>query len=162
MNNDITPERLKKLAEAKVCRKCGEEKLITKFNKNKKHPDGRQYECKECAQEINLRWKRSPRGVAKTIYSSQKQLSKLRAHNTPKYTFKEFENWLLNHSKFNLMYRTWQESDYRRSLKPSVDRIDIMRGYSLDNIQLVTWSKNHNNYIIDVLLGREKIGRAHV
>lgn len=41
------------------------------------------------------------------------------------------------------MYDAWIGSDRAVELKPSVDRKDDYVGYTLDNIQLMTWSENN-------------------
>ena len=41
-----------------------------------------------------------------------------------------------------MLWNNWIESNYDKMTKPSVDRLDDYKGYSLDNIQLMTWEEN--------------------
>jgi hypothetical protein len=46
-------------------------------------------------------------------------------------------------NNFYELYNNWIDSGYKKSDKPSVDRIDDYKGYSFDNIQLMTWKENN-------------------
>lgn len=46
-----------------------------------------------------------------------------------------------NHD-FIKLFLNWEHSKYERRLTPSVDRIDPIKGYTLDNIQFITHSEN--------------------
>ena len=50
----------------KQCNKCGEKKLLSEFSKNKLHKGGLQYNCKECVNKYNERY-RHPRKVKKCV-----------------------------------------------------------------------------------------------
>ena len=52
--------------------------------------------------------------------------------------------WLRIHPKMQTLWSTWIESKYNTKLRPSVDRLDDSKGYSLDNIQLMTWDENRS------------------
>ena len=41
----------------KKCSKCGEEKPLDEFNKQKRNPDGLNYNCKECLRADKKRWR---------------------------------------------------------------------------------------------------------
>ncbi|GAG14807.1 unnamed protein product [marine sediment metagenome] len=59
----------------------------------------------------------------------------------PNFTKNEFVLWMHQ----NNVYPKWLdyiESDYDINKKPSVDRIDDYKGYSFDNMQLITWKEN--------------------
>lgn len=43
---------------------------------------------------------------------------------------------------FDALYLNWINSGYDKWKKPSCDRIDDYKGYSFDNIRLVTWQDN--------------------
>jgi hypothetical protein len=57
----------------------------------------------------------------------------------------EFYDWILNNQTFHELFSVWEVSGYERKLTPSVDRIDPERGYSLDNMRIVTFSENCRN-----------------
>lgn len=55
----------------------------------------------------------------------------------------EFTAWLgIHYMTFDRLFRAWEESGYERRLSPSVDRIDSSKGYTTDNMELVTNSVN--------------------
>jgi len=76
------------------------------------------------------------------MYSHQKQNSIKRGHQLPKYTKAELTQWLFSQESFDKLYDIWVKSGYITTLKPSVDRIDDKKGYSFNNIQLMTWGDN--------------------
>ena len=88
------------------------------------------------------KYKKTKKGVISVIYSSQILNSKKRGHNPPDYTKLEFSNWVYDQSDFEKLYKKWVKSNYRKELKPSVDRLNDYEGYSMDNIQLMTWGEN--------------------
>lgn len=45
------------------------------------------------------------------------------------------------------MYYRWQESGYKRTLSPSIDRINNNGDYTLDNIQWLPLAENDKKYI---------------
>jgi hypothetical protein len=53
-----------------------------------------------------------------------------------------FKEWSMNHPHFLSLYKRWVLSGYDRKLAPSVNRMDSKRGYTLDNIEWVTFSQN--------------------
>ena len=46
------------MSKTKICKKCGEEKDITLFVKNKGCKDGYEGKCKECSHKINKQYKK--------------------------------------------------------------------------------------------------------
>jgi len=44
------------MAMTKICKRCGTEKLLIKFSRNKTKRDGLQDYCKDCNGEINKQW----------------------------------------------------------------------------------------------------------
>jgi hypothetical protein len=56
----------------------------------------------------------------------------------------ELRNFLLveNREKFDMLLAAWEASGFEKLKKPSIDQLDNSRGYSLDNIRLVTWKEN--------------------
>lgn len=43
---------------------------------------------------------------------------------------------------FERLYYVWVDSNYRKDMTPTVDRIDHNRGYTLDNMQFLTFYEN--------------------
>jgi len=75
------------------------------------------------------------------LYSSQKSNSNRRKYDLPNYTKEEFKEWLLKQGIKDL-YNNWVNSNYNKTLKPSVDRLNDYLPYTFSNIQLITWGKN--------------------
>lgn len=86
-------------------------------------------------------------GVASRIYLDEVKSSKRRNHKPPQYTRVELRDWIFNQDNFETLYQAWVKSGYDSNLKPSVDRLDDAKGYSFDNIQLITWSENHKKNV---------------
>ena len=47
------------------------------------------------------------------------------------------------------LHRNWVKSDYDSDLKPSIDRINHKKRYSLNNIQVMTWRENFEKGIAE-------------
>lgn len=47
------------------------------------------------------------------------------------------------------LVQTWKTHNYPKGLAPSVDRLDDSLGYTLENIQLVTWDTNNEKMYTD-------------
>ena len=50
--------------------------------------------------------------------------------------------WARNHSDFLSLYKRWFISDFDRKLTPTVNRMNPVKGYTLDNIEWLTNSQN--------------------
>ena len=83
-------------------------------------------------------------GLITTMYKGQKRCSKLRNHSMPDYSKEELETWVFSQPNFDELYQAWVDSDFKTMQKPSCDRLDDYKPYTLDNIRLVTWEINKN------------------
>ncbi len=54
----------------------------------------------------------------------------------------EFYKWANDSREFHLLFENWKLNEYKRTLTPSVDRVDSFLGYELSNMEWVTHSEN--------------------
>jgi len=131
--------------KTKVCTRCGIEKPVSKFYKNRNTNDKLNYECANCCREKLLRFQRTPWGLATKIYIQQIANSKLRNHPPPTYSKEKLYNWIVSKPQFKKLYDKWVSSGYNKMLIPSCDRRNDYRPYTLRNLQLVTFKENLEN-----------------
>lgn len=127
----------------KVCKKCKVEKPLTLYSKCKPNKDGLQHKCKVCAAEESMAYSRTIKGFSAKLYQNQVNRSKIRGHKPPTYSRKELTEYISTDEKFQKLYKEWVDSGYEKDLSPSFDRLDETKGYSFDNIQVVTWEFNN-------------------
>lgn len=58
------------------------------------------------------------------------------------FDLKQFQNLYLEDTKFLRLFSEWKKSGYQKQTKPSLDRINNKKHYSLDNINMLTWAEN--------------------
>lgn len=122
----------------KLCYFCKQRKSRNEFHRNKARNDGLDSSCKECKAIIASR----PKRLASKIYNEQKLSSIRRKHPLPDYDVLWFTTWLTSRDNFKDIHTKWIESGLKSELKPSVDRINPLKPYTKDNIQLMTWGEN--------------------
>lgn len=91
------------------------------------------------------KYNRTPMGLVSKWIRSQRNTYRQRESRAgmyPNYSLQELRAWALEQPKFMELFDKWVESGYNRDLVPSVDRKDPTKGYTLDNIQLMTWREN--------------------
>lgn len=123
----------------KLCYLCKQRKSKNEFYKNKSRNDGLDSICKECKAISDSR----PKKLASRIYNQQKRSSIRRRHPLPDYDRKWLTAWLTSRDNFKDIHTKWIESGMESSLRPSVDRINPLKPYTKDNIQLMTWGENN-------------------
>ncbi len=137
----------------KKCNKCLIVQDENQFSTDNNKKDKLRTICKNCGKEAYYDQEKTKEWVIKKIYLRQVLSSKSRKDPLPIYTKKEFTEWMTNNKLFDTIYNIWKESDYQKKLIPSVDRINDYKGYSFDNIQLMTWQENKNKYHNDAKNG---------
>ena len=138
----------------KTCNKCKTTKELSEFFKNKNKKDGYSYHCKSCQKTAVRNYNKTKIGVISQIYSGQKLSSKRRGHNPPTYTKQELSDWLMNDWLFDLLYTNWVNCGYITDIRPSVDRLDDIKGYTFSNIQIMTWGENRAKGSADMRSGK--------
>lgn len=130
--------------EMKECNKCHKLKEETEFYRAKSNKPRRTLTCKDCVNSAFKLWAKTPKGLVSSMMRAQRSSSKKRGHLPPSYSFDELMAWLTSHPKFDEYYKAWEDSGYLKQLRPSIDRLDDYKGYSFDNIQLLSWEENLN------------------
>lgn len=128
--------------------------------------DGHLNKCKDCtildvnknSARVGTKYDFSEKGVIRVLYKTQKKHQKGRGHGKLPYSKEEFTKWLYS-SGYKEMYDAWILSGNNKDLKPSVDRVDSLRGYSFDNMELVTWAINRERQAEDIRSGEGSSGK---
>lgn len=139
----------------KKCICCGKIKSSTRFRCSK-HMDGTLVfgkKCKDCYLNDLNNWRKTVEGLVFTIYSHQKSHSNHRGDVLPNYTKHELYDWVVNYDGFYSLYNNWVESGYAKALKPSCDRLNDYKPYTLNNIRVVTWQENNKRSHRDKING---------
>ena len=131
----------------KICKKCNTEKDISYFK------EGRS-ECKACIKTRTTGYYRTKSGLVKQMYYKQISSSKKRGHPLPTYTREELKEWLYSQPKFHTFFDNWKRLDFQKEYIPSVDRKNNYIGYTMSNIQLMTWAENKKQADDDRVLGK--------
>lgn len=92
-------------------------------------------------------------GLICVIYNNEKIRSKNKGWPAPAYDLNTLRRWVLSQDSFHVLYDQWVASGYDLDLKPSIDRLDNYKPYSLDNIQVVTWKDNNDRGTNDQIIG---------
>ncbi len=133
----------------KYCNRCKTNRSKSEFRKRSALKDGLASICKICNKDIEAQDKLTLQGLIRKMYSHQCYRSKKRGYALPTYTKLELENWIVSQSNFKKLNKAWLKSGGDKMLKPSVDRLDDYKSYTLDNIRLVTWQENKDKYHSD-------------
>jgi len=140
----------------KICFKCQTSKKLGEFYLHKQMRSGCLNKCKDCTKDDVKKNKtdygKTEKGVIRVIYKTQRSNSKKRGMDVPNYTKDELKIWLYNNDFVNL-FKNWLDSGYKKDYKPSVDRIDDFKSYTLKNIQLGTWYDNKIHQYNDIING---------
>ena len=89
-----------------------------------------------------LKYKRTKEGMIKDMYDSQRSNSKARGMHQPTYSVQELIDWAFSQRCFHEIYDNWKAGSYESILRPSFDRLDNLKSYTLDNLRIVTWGEN--------------------
>ena len=95
----------------KKCSACKEIKSLTDFPRNRKGPDGLNYHCKICHNQINNKWRNTTRGYLVTRYHTICAREKIRKGNPNSikchFTFEELSAAFEKHKSIYGMKSAW-------------------------------------------------------
>lgn len=137
----------------KYCKKCEQHLNINNFTMDNSNYDKLKIYCKSCSSTLKEQWRHNIDSLSSEILSNNKRNSIRRGHNPPTYDRKELDIWLKAQPSFYIIYREWVESGYNSDNKPSLDRLDESKGYSFDNVRLVTWKENQQQNSKNIKIG---------
>jgi len=152
---------LKLVQGVKICKHCNEEKFISEFSKNYKSKDGLQYRCRSCdvayqaqrrlnnKDKLSLYYKNYQKKKRENfeyrlqmLINASKQRSKIknREHDISVQDIKDMYPIDGRCPIFGMILE-FNEAGFRDN-SPSIDRIDSSKGYTRDNIQIISWKAN--------------------
>jgi len=70
-------------------------------------------------------------------------IERQRKRGTVYYTRLELIAFCEKSKNFQRLFATWLTSGCQLSIRPTIDRVDPLKNYSLDNIQVLTYSENN-------------------
>ncbi len=79
---------------------------------------------------------------AKKMFQKIIERSKRRGHDLPKLSFETFFEWIIKSTPFEILFAEWDKNGRQEKEIPSVNRIDNEKGYSLKNMEVITWGEN--------------------
>ena len=152
---------LKIVQTSKICCHCKEEKLLTDFTKNRSSSDGLQYRCRPCDlayqvkrraenYEENLQYSRQYQRNRRKDFGYRLQMlinaSKKRARDKDREHTITVDDVRAIYPQDGCcpifgMKLEFNSAGFREN-SPSIDRIDSTRGYTPDNIQIISWKAN--------------------
>jgi len=138
--------------EIKECTICHITRPLNKFSydhQNEEYVDT----CKLCAQLKYYNSINTKDSFIKHTYHSIKSRAKNRHCEEIDFDYKWFYEWIYNNSNnFETLFNNWINSNYNKMLIPSIDRINPIKTYLKDNIQLMTWDENKKKASFDIIL----------
>lgn len=154
----------------KICNICKEEKDYTEFSIDKRTSTGRYSPCKKCfynkykkpysSDEYYTGTTRSYYltigGRIKYLFDKMKYRSKKHNENgrigfeVISYSKDDFEKHLLKNTNYKKVYEKWIENGMKYKDTPTIDRIDNLKGYQLENVQCLSFADNRMKQIKDL------------
>jgi len=149
------------LEKTKPCSFCKETKSIFDFTKNNSSPDGLQYKCRDCDLEYQtkrrlenkdqlLDYSRAYQANRRKdfdyrlqmLLNASKQRSKKKSREN-KLTLQDIKDTFPKNGLCPIfgIKLVFGDAGFREN-SPSIDRLDSKKGYTKDNIQIISWKAN--------------------
>lgn len=129
----------------KVCSKCGKEKHVDEFHRDRTRKDGRHPYCKACKSAYNKQRYRKMSPLERSVYSMARGIIGRTGPNGV-YTKKGIKNLIGNQAEIERFLLENFSEDIQAILDegetPSVDRIDYRGHYEPGNIRIIPHSLN--------------------
>jgi len=132
----------------KVCKDCGEEKVLTAFNQYVGKTGNKIYRpyCAICElQRRNMYRTRNAEGRASSAISKTKtraKAKKLAFNLTTRWYRTKIRNGICEATGLLLDLGPTKEPNLINPFSPSIDRVDNEQGYTKDNCRVVIWMYN--------------------
>ena len=82
------------------------------------------------------RFRRTRKGILTNIYQHQKARMKV------EYSLRQLQERFVNDRRFIRLHTEWIKNNCDKQYKPTIDRINSRKNYSLRNIHCLTWAEN--------------------
>lgn len=89
----------------------------------------------------NLEARRTKKGIVSTTFAHMKERC-VKYDRELSFTRIELLDWCIKQKMFHTLFNKWVKANYIKDLKPSIDRLDPLKGYSFDNIRITTYKIN--------------------
>jgi hypothetical protein len=86
-------------------------------------------------------YRKTMKGVLYQIFFKEKNRCKKYNYELS-YSLDEFIEMFINDPLYIKIYTNWKNNGYKHLERPSVDRDDPFKGYTKDNITMMTWGEN--------------------
>lgn len=152
---------LRLIPATKTCNRCKEEKLLSEFSVNSKAKDRLQYRCRAC----DVKYQAQRRDANKDQFAEYSREYQRGRRQDFDYRLQMLINASKQRAKLNDRKHNINVEDIKaiypvdgccpifglklefngagfRDSSPSIDRIDSTKGYTRDNIQVISWKAN--------------------
>ena len=152
---------LRLIPATKTCNRCKEEKLLSEFSVNSKAKDRLQYRCRAC----DVKYQAQRRDANKDQFAEYSREYQRGRRQDFDYRLQMLINASKQRAKLNDRKHDINVEDIKaiypvdgccpifglklefngagfRDSSPSIDRIDSTKGYTRDNIQVISWKAN--------------------
>lgn len=114
--------------------------MLTRSQERQRYKEADPVRYKLLKNKYSRNWKRTKSGYIHVMFGGMATRQK-KLGRTLSFKIAEFREFLKT-TRFDQLYQEWVDIGRKRSLTPTVDRIDELGNYQLDNIQILTLAEN--------------------